>query len=199
MNKGSLIVLTGPSGSGKGTVLQELFSLRSDVAYSVSATTRDPRPGEEEGVQYYFVSEKSFLEMVQKGEMLEHALYCGHYYGTPAAYVRKKLEQGLHVILEIEVQGALKIKEQDIEAEFIFLMPPSMEELKRRLTDRGTEDEKTIRGRLRIAEEELCFMDRYDYIVVNEKSTEAAKAVSAIIEASRYKTNRVLQELEGVK
>ena len=199
MNKGRLIVVTGPSGSGKGTVLQKLFSMRSDVAFSVSATTRNPRMGEIDGVHYHFISEKTFLQMAQNSEMLEHAQYCGNYYGTPANYVRQKLEQGINVILEIEVQGALKIKQQNIEAEFIFIIPPSMEELEKRLKNRGTEDESTIQKRLNRAKKEYEYMDDYDYIVINRDVETAALAISAIIDASQYKKNYVLQQLKGVE
>jgi guanylate kinase len=199
MNKGRLIVVTGPSGSGKGTVLQKLFSMRSDVAFSVSATTRNPRMGEIDGVHYHFISEKTFLQMAQNSEMLEHAQYCGNYYGTPANYVRQKLEQGINVILEIEVQGALKIKQQNIEAEFVFIIPPSMEELEKRLKNRGTEDEATIQKRLNRAKKEYEYMDDYDYIVINRDVETAALAISAIIDASQYKKNYVLQQLKGVE
>jgi len=171
-------VVSGPSGSGKGTVLAQIKK-RPDVFYSVSATTRGMRPGEIDGVDYHFISREQFLEMIDRGEFLEHAEYVHNFYGTPIQPIRDNLAAGRDVIVEIEVQGFLQIKEKLPEAETVFIMPPSVEELERRLRGRGTETEEKIQGRLKTALEEMKYADRYDHIVVND---ELDKAVSELLE-----------------
>lgn len=185
MNKGKLLVLSGPSGAGKGTVVSKLFEMRDDVCFSVSATTRAPRPGEQDGVAYFFVTKERFLEMVANGEMLEHAQFVENYYGTPKGYVEQKMNEGLTVVLDIEIQGAQQVTKAVPEAISVFLMPPSLEELEHRLRGRGTETEEQIQGRLMRAREECAAADFYQYIVVNNTVEEATKELDAIITAAK--------------
>ncbi len=185
--KGSLIVLSGFAGVGKGTVLKSLFETHEGYAYSVSATTRDPRPGEVDGVHYFFVSRERFEQMIENDELLEHACYVGNYYGTPKAYVDRKLEEGFDVILEIEVQGALNIKKKVPEAILIYMLPPSAETLKQRLTGRGTETEEVILKRMKRACEEAVGVENYDYIIVNDNADECAQELNGLIRAQRLR------------
>ena len=185
MTKGQLIVFSGPSGVGKGTVLKEFLQNRENVALSVSATTRQPRPGEENGVHYYFLTKEEFLKKVEEGNMLEYAQYNQNYYGTPKDKVEEALEQGRDIILEIEVQGALLVKEKCPDALLVFVMPPSWQELRSRLVGRNTEDAATIENRLTIARQELQQAVHYDYILVNDSVAEAAQRLEHIIEAGR--------------
>lgn len=185
MNKGQLIVFSGPSGVGKGTILKEFLKNRENVALSVSATTRQPRPGEENGVHYYFLTKVDFLKKVEEGNMLEYAQYNQNYYGTPKDKVEEALEQGRDIILEIEVQGALLVKEKCPDALLVFVMPPSWQELRSRLVGRNTEDAATIENRLTIARQELQQAVHYDYILVNDSVAEAAQRLEHIIEAGR--------------
>ena len=188
MGKGKLLVLSGPSGAGKSTVVAKLMERRDDVCFSVSATTRAPRPGEQDGVNYFFVSREQFEEMVCTGAMLEHAEYVGNCYGTPRAYVEQRLEEGYNVILDIEVQGARQVKAAAPEAVLVFLIPPTLAELERRLRARGTESDEVIRGRLERAKEE-CRSDFYRYIVINDDADTAAKELDAIITAEQCSYN----------
>lgn len=184
MNKrGKLLVLSGPSGCGKGTVLRSLMAGREDMAFSVSATTRAPRPGEVDGREYYFVSRERFEEMVEQGELLEHAEFVGNCYGTPKAPVLQQLEAGRHVLLDIEVQGAAQVKRAMPEAVLVFLIPPSLEELERRLRGRGTETEEKIQQRLKTAEYEMTLAGEYDYTVVNDEVARAAAELAEILKA----------------
>ena len=188
MSKGKLLVLSGPSGAGKSTVGSKLMERRGDVCFSVSATTRAPRPGEQDGVNYFFVTRERFEEMVRTGELLEHAEYVGNCYGTPRAYVEQRLEAGYNVILDIEVQGARQVMEAAREAVLVFLIPPTLAELERRLRARGTESDEVIRGRLERAKEE-CRSDFYRYIVINDDADTAAKELDAIITAEQCSYN----------
>lgn len=185
MNKGQLIVFSGPSGVGKGTVLKAYLPGHPDAALSISATTRQPRPGETDGVDYYFLSKEDFVAKAEQGGMLEYACYNGNYYGTPKDKVEEALAQGRDVILEIETQGAFKVKEQCPEALLIFVLPPSWETLCQRLSGRGTEDAATVQKRLAIAAGELKQAPRYDFLLVNDQVEEAAKRLEQVIEAGR--------------
>ena len=185
---GALLVISGPAGSGKGTVIKELHKI-GDYRYSISATTRKPRQGEKDGIDYYFVSEGEFLDKISKGEMIEYVKYSGNYYGTPREPVEKMLEAGHNTILEIEVEGAMSIKEKFPEAVMIFLTPPTYAELERRLRDRGTESEEAIEMRLGRAKKEIRLISAYDYLVINEfnMQKEAALAIDRIVETAKYR------------
>ncbi|WP_211745319.1 guanylate kinase [Paenibacillus sp. Marseille-Q4541] len=187
MSKGLLIVLSGPSGVGKGTVCTALRKQVPNLTYSVSATTRQPRLGEENGVNYFFKSREQFLDMIEKDELLEHAEYVGNYYGTPRDFVEQTLESGKDIILEIEVQGALKVKEKFPEGIFVFLLPPSLDELKDRIQGRGTENQATIDHRMTVAAEEISLLEQYDYAVVNDEIDLACKRIESIIIAEHCK------------
>jgi guanylate kinase len=188
MKKGLLFVVSAPSGCGKGTILGEI--LKDDkFYYSVSATTRKPREGEVDGVNYHFLSEEQFQQKIDNGEMLEYAEYCNHYYGTIAKLVDENLEAGKHVILEIEVQGAMKVKEVRPEGKFIFIAPPSIQELKRRLLKRNTESIEVIEERVAQAERELPYAKNYDYVVVNDALEDAIDDFKAVIRACELSVN----------
>lgn len=189
MSKGLLIVVSGPSGCGKGTILAEILK-DENFYYSVSATTRSPRPGEVDGVNYHFLKKEQFEELIENGGMLEYASYCGNYYGTPERHVRENLEAGKNVILEIEVQGAMRIKEKCPDAVFVFIMPPSVKELRRRLNKRGTETEDVIEKRVAQASEEIRQADKYDYIMVNGELEKAIDDLKAIITAEKMTSKR---------
>lgn len=184
--KGKLLVISGPSGAGKGTVLKKLFEMRNDVYMSISATSRKPRVGEEDGVNYFFVSTERFREMIEAGELLEHAEFCGNFYGTPSSYVDKMLSEGNNVILEIEVCGAMQVKQKRPDAVLIFILPPSIEELHARLSGRGTESAEVIEERMNAARRELDFSSKYDYKVVNDEVERAAEEISQIIEKTMH-------------
>ncbi len=179
--QGRIIILSGPSGVGKGTVLKELLSRNPRIFPSVSATTRKPREGEIDGIHYYFLSKEEFERKIAKGEMLEYACYNGNFYGTPADKVQEKLDAGMDVMLEIEVQGARKVMDSRKDVISIFILPPSREELERRLVGRGTEDAQTIRGRLKTAELEMEQAGLYQYKVVNNTVDQAAAEIEAIL------------------
>ncbi len=187
--EGLLLIISGPSGAGKGTVVQELIG-KGGYALSVSATTRSPRPMEQDGVHYFFLSKEDFEQKVAENGFLEYACFCGNFYGTPRAYVEEQMAKGTHVILEIEVQGAFQVKEKFPEAVLLFLVPPSLAELERRLVGRGTEDAETIQKRLNRALEELELMEQYDYLVVNDTVAEAAEDIAAIVRAEQQKCSR---------
>jgi len=190
--KGLLIVLSGPSGVGKGTVRKELFS-QDDTAfeYSISMTTRQPREGEVDGVDYFFKTKEEFEQLIEEGKLLEYAQFVGNYYGTPVDYVRETLEQGKDVFLEIEVQGARQVREKFPEALFIFLAPPSLTELKNRIVGRGTETEEVIINRLQTAKEEIEMMDLYDYVVENDTVQSACDKIKAIVVAAHCNREHV--------
>lgn len=180
MKKGKFIVISGPSGVGKGTICDKLIK-ELDAWYSVSMTTRDMREGEVDGINYYFISKEEFKKRIDEGKLLEYNIYNGNYYGTPKDKVLEKLEEGKNVFLEIEVNGARNIKKIFSDALLIYIAPPSMEELRKRLINRGTEDIDTINNRLKIAENELKQINFYDYVVVNDDLDKAINEVRNII------------------
>lgn len=184
-SKGRIIILSGPSGVGKGTVIKELLSRDPNIFPSVSATTRSPREGEIEGVSYYFLSKEKFEEKIARGEMLEYACYSGNYYGTPADKVQEKLDEGMDVLLEIEVQGAQKVMAARKDAISIFLLPPSREELERRLVGRSTENPEDIRKRMEASEYEISLAGLYGHQVVNHTVEQAAADIEAVLNAGR--------------
>lgn len=190
MSKGFLLVLSGPSGSGKGTVSEALMKKNKDVKYSTSVTTRTPRPTEVNGENYFFATIDEFEDMVKNDELLEHAFVHTNYYGTPKKFVFDEIEKGEIVLLEIDVQGALQIKKKYKEAVFIFLLPPTMDELKHRIIKRGTESEDDINTRFSNAFKELDFVGEYDYFVVNEKVDQAVIDIENIIAAERLRVKR---------
>lgn len=192
--RGLLIVFSGPSGVGKGTVRQEIFSTPDHkFEYSVSMTTRQKRPGEVDGVDYFFRTREEFEELIKNGQMLEYAEYVENYYGTPLTYVNETLDKGIDVFLEIEVQGALQVKKKVPDGVFIFLTPPDLDELKDRLVGRGTDSEEVIRQRIERAKEEIALMREYDYAVVNDEVLLAAERVKRIIEAEHFRVDRVVR------
>jgi guanylate kinase len=180
--RGKLLVISGPSGTGKSTVIGHLMKLRPGLEFSVSATTRAPRPGEVDGREYFFVTHDRFAEMVDNNELLEHASFVGNHYGTPRSQVEKRLEQGITVILDIEVQGAAQVKAAMPEAVTVFLAPPSLEVLEQRLRGRGTETEEKIRSRLETARQELLLAPTYDFTVINDDAERAAREIRDILE-----------------
>ncbi len=192
-HKGLLIVLSGPSGVGKGTVRKALFErVTHNIEYSISMTTRKIRPGEVDGKDYYFVTEEEFLNQIEKGNLLEYAKFVGNYYGTPLDKIQAMLDEGNEVLLEIEVQGAMQVKEKMPEAIFIFLAPPSINALTTRLTRRGTESSEIIKERVDKAYREIGLADHYDYIVVNDEIENAVDKILSIIRAEHARCNRSL-------
>ena len=203
-HKGILIVVSGFSGAGKGTLMKRLVSDYDNYALSVSMTTRQPRTGEVDGREYFFSTKEEFEKKIEEEGLVEYACYCGNYYGTPREYVEKKLEEGKDVILEIEIQGAMKIKEQFPESLLLFVTPPSAEELQKRLVGRGTETADVIAQRLSRAYEESEGMDAYDYIVVNDDLDVCAAEVQKFVEAAKNEPSRrrefikeIREELKG--
>ena len=191
MNRqGILIVVSGFSGAGKGTIMKALTERYEGYALSVSATTRSPRPGEEDGKAYFFKSVEEFEQMIADGALIEYARYVSNYYGTPRSYVEEQLAAGHDVILEIEIQGALAVKEKFPDTLLLFVTPPSAQELERRLRGRGTETDEVIKSRLKRAVEEAEFMDRYDYILVNDELETCVQEMHELIQAQRHKTSQ---------
>ncbi len=194
-HSGKLFVLSGPSGAGKGTICKRLLEEIEELDLSVSMTTRKPRVGEAEGVSYFFTEKEVFEEHIKQGNLLEYAQVYGNYYGTPKKPVLEKLARGVDVILEIDMQGALKVKESYPDGVFIFILPPSMAELRKRLTGRGTETAEAIEMRLGEALKELSYIDKYDYCVVNGVLEEAVARVKAIVVAEHSKVAFTAEEL----
>ena len=194
--KGKLIVISGPSGAGKSSVVNRAIQGREDMCFSTSVTTRDPRPGEIDGKDYFFITPERFRDMVKNNELLEHAEYVAHSYGTPRAFVEQRMGEGFNVILDIEVQGARQVKEKMPEAILVFILPPSMQELRRRLEKRGTDSAEVIDARLLRAREELKEAPLYDYVIINDDLDVAAKEFAAILAAEhcRYEHRRELIE-----
>ncbi|WP_436630116.1 guanylate kinase [Latilactobacillus sakei] len=194
-NRGMLIVLSGPSGVGKGTVRQAMLEDEfRDFHYSVSMTTRKPRPGEQDGVDYYFVSKEEFEQEIANDGMLEYAQYVDNYYGTPMKYVNQTLESGRDVLLEIEVQGAMQVREKCPDGVFIFLTPPDLLELRNRIQKRGTDDQATIDRRMQKAADEIRMMENYDYAVVNDEIPNAVQRIEKIIESEHLRVPRVIDQ-----
>ncbi|WP_100404530.1 guanylate kinase [Bacillus solitudinis] len=192
--KGLLVVLSGPAGVGKGTVCGALRNEDTSIQYSVSATTRVPRAGEVNGVNYFFKSRDEFEDMIEHDLLLEWAEYVGNYYGTPIDYVRETINNGQDIILEIEVQGALKVRERFPEGVFIFLMPPSIAELRNRIVGRGTETAEVIDKRMTIARDEIEMMKKYDYVVENDEVQLAVERIKAIVKAEHCKRERLIEK-----
>ena len=197
--KGIIIVVSGFSGAGKGTIMKELIKRYDSYALSVSATTRDPRPGEVNGREYFFVSNEEFEKLIEEDGLIEHAGYVGHYYGTPRKFVEDKLAAGIDVILEIEIQGALQIRDQYPDAVLLYVMPPSAEILRQRLVGRGTETEDVIDQRLKRAREESVGIEKYDYIVVNDDLDECVERVNEIIIAAHNTPSRNLEFINTIR
>jgi guanylate kinase len=192
--KGLLIVLSGPSGVGKGTVRQAIFSKgERDFIYSISATTRQRREGEVDGVDYFFKTREEFEDMIKNDQLLEYTEYVGNYYGTPVDYVQKTIDAGKDIFLEIEVQGAMQVKERMPEGTYIFLTPPNMDELEARIVNRGTDESPVIRQRMEKAIEEIELMRYYDYAVENDTVENAVSKVLAIIQSEHLKVSRLLE------
>lgn len=202
--KGLLIVVSGFAGSGKGTIMKEIVSKYDNYALSVSATTRNPREGEEDGKAYFFKTTEEFEQMIKEDAFIEYARYVSNYYGTPKGYVYEQLEKGKDVILEIEIQGALQVKEKYPDTLLLFVTPPDADTLKNRLVGRGTEDEATIARRLARASEESEGIEKYDYILVNDELDECVDTMHSIIQSEKYRTfrnlpfiNRIREELKS--
>lgn len=194
--QGLLLIISGPSGSGKGTIVEQLKA-KDDFSLSISATTRPPREYEQDGVHYFFRSKEEFQRMIENQELLEWAEFCGNCYGTPRTYVTDQMLKGQNVILEIEVQGALQVKKLYPDGILIFLVPPNLEELGRRLTKRGTEDKETINRRIHRALEEMEFVQQYDYVVINDTIEQATEDILTIVHAESMKCSRN-QEIKKV-
>lgn len=198
-DKGLLLVISGFSGAGKGTVVKRLLEQHKDYALSISATTRSPREGEQNGREYFFKSREEFKRMIENSELIEYAKYVDNYYGTPKAYVEEQLKQGNNVILEIEIQGALNIKSIFPDAVLLFIMPPSAKELERRLVGRGTEDEATIKARLLRAGEEAQGVENYNYIVINDDVDECVETIDCIVKSEKKKAVNNIGLINNIK
>lgn len=198
-DRGLLIVISGPSGVGKSSVRKALFEMpNNNLCYSVSATTRKPRSGEKDGVDYYFINEKTFKQKIKKDEFLEWSEFVGNYYGTLKEDVEKALDEGKEVVLEIEVQGALQVRRKVKDGVFIFLVPPSRKDIENRIKSRGTESKEKIKQRIAKAESEYQLAYKYDYIVVNDNIYNAADRIMAIIRAEHAKTERTIHKYKDL-
>ena len=194
-DRGILIIVSGFSGAGKGTVMKKLMSEYDNYALSISATTRSPRHGEQDGREYFFKTVEEFETMIENNQLIEYAKYVGNYYGTPKEYVEKMLDEGKDVILEIEMQGTMKVKEMMPETVLVFITPPTAEELKKRLEGRGTEDSETIKARLKRASEEVVYMDKYDYLLINDKLDECVENLHKIVQMEHSKVSRNINKI----
>lgn len=199
MKKGVLLVVSAPAGCGKDTILEKVLEKDDNIFYSVSATSRAMRPGEKDGVSYYFKSREEFEKMIESGELLEYTEYCGNYYGTPKKAVVDMLEQGKDVVLKIEIEGAANVKKIFPEAVMVFILPPSMNELDRRLHKRGTEDEETIKKRLLTAKTELEAANAYDFAIVNGDLDEAVDLFMSVVKGQRFTIDRMRDFIESIK
>ena len=198
-HRGILLVVSGFAGSGKGTLMKELMRRYDNYAFSVSATTRKPRPGEVHGREYFFMDKDHFEQMIENDELLEHACYVGNYYGTPKFYVEEQLAAGKDVILEIETQGALMIKDQYPDSLLLFVMPPSVTELHRRLVERGTETPEVIASRMERGRQEAEDIEKYDFLVVNDDIDECVERLHGTIVSAHYATKRNMETIETIK
>jgi len=198
IGEGILLVISGPSGSGKGTVVEEIAK-NENYALSISATTRKPRNYEKHGEHYFFCTKDEFKELIKNNMLLEWAEFCGDYYGTPKEYVEKSIKKGENIILEIEVQGALQIKKLLPDSVLIFVMPPTVEELRNRLVKRGTETEELIEKRIKRSNEEITLISNYDYVVINNEIEDAVKDILAIARAERLKTYKNTEAIKKFK
>ena len=196
--KGILFILSGPSGVGKDTVLNRVFEEKTDISYSISATTRDKRQGEEDGVHYFYKEREEFELMIEEGELLEYAQYVNNYYGTPKQFVVDQLEKGIDVFLEIEVQGAKQVKENFDGGVFIFLAPPSLKALEERIRSRGTEEESVVQSRLEEARKELKQIHLYDYMVINKSVNQATVDIQSIMTSEHLRRDRMEKEYESL-
>lgn len=194
-NRGVLIVISGPSGAGKGTICKALLEKHSEISLSVSATTRNPREGEVDGINYHFLTKDDFEKRVEENDFLEYASVYGNYYGTPKSNVEKILDSGQDVILEIDIQGALKVKEQSEEGVFIFILPPSMEELKQRIIKRGSETPESLMTRFKSAYKEINYVSKYNYAVVNDTVEHAVEKIEAILLAEKCRVDRLKETI----
>lgn len=199
MGKGKLIVVSGFSGAGKGTLMNALMERYDNYALSVSATTRAPRPGEVEGVSYFYKTDEEFRQMIERDELIEYAGYVGHYYGTPKTFVEENLEAGKDVFLEIEIQGAMKIKQKYPDAVLMFVTPPSADVLRERLTNRGTESAEVIEARLKRATEEAEGVEAYDYIVVNDNLQDCVETVDRIVKSEHNKAGEYISLIKEIR
>ena len=196
--KGKTFIIAGPSGVGKGTIIQALFAQQKNLYFSVSATTRAPRPGEVDGVHYHFLTREQFLRWIEEDAFLEHAEYIGNFYGTPKRYVDEAMDRGEDVILDIEVQGAEQVYQKRPDTIRIFIAPPSWQELERRLTSRGTETPEKVRGRLARAREEFSYAEGYNYVVINNTVEEAVREIQAIICAEHCRPSQRIALINGM-
>ena len=200
--RGILVILSGPSGAGKGTICKALLEKNENLLLSVSATTRSPRVGEVEGVNYYFISKEEFKKRITNDGFIEYAEVYGNYYGTPESNVEEMLENGKDVILEIDIQGALKVKDKVKNGVFVFILPPSMEELKARIIKRGSETEESLMTRFKSAYQEINYVSKYNYAVVNDTVDSAVRKIESIIQAEKCRVDRIketiLESKEGI-
>jgi len=195
-SKGLLLVVSGASGVGKGTVMKELFAMRDDLYMSVSATTRKPREGEVDGVHYHFISKEEFADIKRNDGFLENATFCDNSYGTLKSEVFERLEKGINVVLEIEVQGALQVRSEYPEGVFIYIAPPSFSELEARLVGRATEEAEVIEKRLETARWEMTQINKYNYVIINDEVKKAAERISACIDAEHVRIERCYNDIK---